>query len=155
MIVVSHDRYFLDRIIDKLLVIGTDEFGQRCLGRMEFINIKPVYSYYASLVRKREQIRQQKLAPRNIKGRKRRPAGAKEKLRPKTPEEIKRFNKYSVKQIEDMITALEQELAGMRERFGDAIIYKNPEQFAELKQSYEDKTTELDLLYQAYEHRTG
>ena len=54
-----------------------------------------------------------------------------------------------------MITSLEKELAGIRERFGDATIYKNPEQFAELQQIYDDKTAELDLLYQAYEHRAG
>ena len=49
----------------------------------------------------------------------------------------------------------EKELAEIRERFGDATIYKNPEQFAELQQTYNEKNTELDLLYQAYERRAG
>ena len=66
---------------------------------------------------------------------------------------MKRFNKYSVEKIEEMITELEAELVEMRERFGDENIYKNPEQFNELKQDYDSKTIELDLLYQAYEHR--
>ena len=56
-------------------------------------------------------------------------------------------------QIEGLVTGLEQELAGMKERFGDAMIYKNPQQLAELQQSYDAKTAELDLLYRAYEHR--
>ncbi|MHC4326414.1 MAG: ABC-F family ATP-binding cassette domain-containing protein, partial [Planctomycetota bacterium] len=36
MIIVSHDRYFLDRVVDKLIVIGVDELGSRCLGKTDF-----------------------------------------------------------------------------------------------------------------------
>lgn len=154
MIVVSHDRYFLDRIIDKLIVIGVDELGRRCLGKTEFVNVKPVYSYYASLVRERSETNQDKQDSVSIKGRKRRPSGAGSKQRPKTPDELKRFNKYSIEEIEAMITSLEHELTDLRECFGDATIYKNPEQLASLQQKFEDKTAELDLLYRAYEHRT-
>lgn len=153
MIVVSHDRYFLDRIIDKLIVIGTDEFGNRCLGKTEFINFQPVYSYYASLVRERVEAKQQK--EKSSSGSAKRKSSNAEKPKNKTPEELKRFNKYSVDKIEEMITELEEELAKMRERFGDENIYKNPDQFAELQEQYNAKEAELDLLYQAYEHRAG
>jgi ATP-binding cassette subfamily F protein 3 len=155
MIVVSHDRYFLDSIVDKLIVVGMDEFGSRCLGKTEFINAKPVYSYYASLVGKRIESRQQKLQTRAVGSRKRRPASAGKKPRSRTPEELKRYNKYSIEQIEELIIELEQELAGMKERFGDEMIYKNPELLSELQQSYDDKTAELKLLYRAYERRAG
>ncbi|MBN1973186.1 MAG: ABC-F family ATP-binding cassette domain-containing protein [Sedimentisphaerales bacterium] len=155
MIVVSHDRYFLDRIIDKLIVIGTDEFGNRCLGRTEFINIQPVYSYYASLVRQRCEAQQQKQKTVSSGSTKRRPSSAEKQQRQKMPEQLKRFNKYSVDKIEEMITALEYELVQMRERFGDENIYKNPVQFTALQNEYNSKTAELDLLYQAYEHRAG
>ena len=155
MIVVSHDRYFLDRIIDKLLVIGTDELGNRCLGKTELINIQPVYSYYASLVSQRIESNQQKQKPASSGSVKRRSSSAETQQRQKTPEELKRFNKYSVEKIEEMITELEHELAQMRERFGDENIYKNPAQFTELQQEYNTKTNELDLLYQAYERRAG
>ena len=60
-----------------------------------------------------------------------------------------------VEKIEELIMELEQDLANMRERFGDANIYKNPEQFARLQQDYDSKTAELDLLYKAYERRAG
>ncbi len=154
MIVVSHDRYFLNRIVDKLIVVGVDELGQRCLGKTESVNVKPVYSYYTSLVRERTEAQQDKQDSVSIKGRKRRPAGASSKQRSKTPEELKRFNKYSIEKIEEMIMSLEHELAGLRECFGDATIYKNPEQLSALQQKFEDKTAELDLLYRAYERRT-
>jgi ATP-binding cassette subfamily F protein 3 len=153
MIVVSHDRYFLDRIVDKLIVIGTDELGNRCLGKTEMVNIKPVYSYYSSVISERREARMQEQKSLAAGSKKRRSAGSEEKARNKTPEELKRFNKYSVEKIEEMITELEAELVEMRERFGDENIYKNPEQFNELKNEYDSKTAELDLLYQAYEHR--
>jgi ATP-binding cassette subfamily F protein 3 len=155
MIVVSHDRYFLDRVVDKLIVVGMDELGSRCLGKTEFIESKPAYSYYASLVNKRVEIQQQKFQYRAGGPRKRRPASAGNKPSAKTPEELKRFNKYSIEQIEELIMELEHELAGMKERFGDEIVYKNPEQLAELQQSYDAKTVELELLYRAYERRAG
>jgi hypothetical protein len=43
----------------------------------------------------------------------------------------------------------------MKERFGDEMIYKNPERLAELKCSFDAKTAELELLYRAYERRAG
>ena len=155
MIVVSHDRYFLDSIVDKLIVVGMDEFGSRCLGKTEFIDAKPAYSYYASLVSKRIGSQQRKLESRTAGSRKRRPARVRKKPRSKTPEELKRYNKYSIEQIEELIIELEQELAGMKERFGDEMVYKNPKQLAELQQSYDAKTAELELLYRAYERRAG
>jgi ATP-binding cassette subfamily F protein 3 len=155
MIVVSHDRYFLDRVVDKLIVVGVDEFGSRCLGKAEFIDAKPAYSYYASLVSKRLETQQQKLESRAAGPRKRRPASAGSKPRSRMPEELKRFNKYSLERIEELIIELERELARMKERFGDEMIYKNPQVLAELQLSFDAKTAELDLLYRAYERRAG
>ncbi len=155
IIAVSHDRYFLDRLVGKLIVVGTDALGHRCPGKTEFVSVKPVYLYYASLVRERIETKQQKLKSRATSSRKRRPARTESKPRTKTPAELKRFNKYSVEQIEELIIELEQDLVNMRECFGDATIYKNPELLAQLQQSYDAKTAELDLLYQAYERRTG
>ncbi|MEJ2649427.1 MAG: hypothetical protein P8016_13590, partial [Sedimentisphaerales bacterium] len=86
---------------------------------------------------------------------KRRSSSAETQPRQKTPEELKRFNKYSVEKIEEMITGLEHELAQMRERFGDENIYKNPARFTDIQQEYNTKTNELNLLYQAYERRAG
>jgi ATP-binding cassette subfamily F protein 3 len=158
MIVVSHDRYFLDRVADKLLVIGTDSLGARRLGQTQFVATRPVYSHYASLVRKRIEAQQQEQPARGGGRRRRRPApwgpaSAADKPRPKTPEELRRFNKYSVEQLEEMITTHEQELIAIKEQFGDAEIYKNPENLAQLQTTFKTKTTELDLLYRAYERR--
>ena len=158
IIAVSHDRYFLDRVADKLLVVGTDELGQRCLGKTEFVGGTPAYTVYASLVRKRVEAEQEKQKQAQAKAAKRQspisnpqsPIGTS-----RTPEELKRFNKYSVEQIEEMILQLEHELDEMKERFGDEAVYKNPDRLAELQESYAAQQTELDLLYRAYDRRTG
>jgi ATP-binding cassette subfamily F protein 3 len=153
IIVVSHDRYFLDRTVDRLMVIGTDECGHRQLGRIEFITGTPAYSSYASVIQRRIQQRQEPDDPQVSAPKKRRPASAQEKPRKKAPEELKRFNKFTVDRIEQMITALEQEIAEMKERFGDPALYKNPSLLAQLQQDLASKTAELDLLYRAYEFR--
>jgi len=158
IIVVSHDRYFLDRVADKLLVIGTDEFGQRQLGRTEFIVGEPAYSVYADTIRRRIEEKEQKEAQaaeaRNqqsrIKHQKSEAAPAN-----RAPDELKRFNRYTVDQIEVMIMEIEQEIDAMKQQFGDAEIYKNPDRLADLQQTYEAKQTELDLLYRAYERKAG
>jgi ATP-binding cassette subfamily F protein 3 len=154
MIVVSHDRYFLDRLVDKLLVVGMDTLGNRCLGQTEFVMQKPVYSRYISLIRQRQEADLQNQESQEA-GAKRPAKRQSDKPRTRTPEELRRFNKYSVEQIEEMILALEQELDDMKERFGDAEVYKNPDVLADLQRSFDEKNAELDLLYRAYERRAG
>ncbi len=158
ILVVSHDRYFLDQIADRLLVIGTDELGNRQLGRTEFIAGEPAYSVYADTVRRRIEVREQQEAQateaRNqqskIKDQKSDAAPAR-----KTPKELRRFNKYTVEQLEDMILRLEHEIDGLKQQFGNAEIYKNPDLLADLQQTYDARQSELDLLYRAYDRRAG
>ena len=158
IIAVSHDRYFLDRVADKLLVVGTDEFGERQLGRTEFIVGEPAYSVYADTIHRRIEAREQQEAQAaEAKNQK-----SKSKIKnpepprpPKAPDELKRFNKLTVDQIEGMIMRVEQEIDGMKQQFGNAETYKNPDRLADLQQSYEAKQSELDLLYRAYERRAG
>jgi len=159
IVTVSHDRYFLDRVADKLLVVGTDEFGQRQLGRTEFIVGEPAYSVYAETIHRRIEEKERKEAEAaeakkkqsqisNLKSQTAAPAN-------KAPDELKRFNKYTVDQIESMIMQVEQEIDAMKQQFGSADIYKNPDRLADLQQSYEAKQSELDLLYRAYERKAG
>jgi ATP-binding cassette subfamily F protein 3 len=157
IIVVSHDRYFLDRVADRVLVIGTDELGNRRLGGTEFVTGEPAYSTYATLVRQRVEA-QKEAALASVCNSNQRPNIKDHKSpspRNKTPEELKRFNKYSVEQLENMIVRLEREIEDMKERFGDAETYKNPDRLAQLRQDYEASEAQLDLLYRAYDRRAG
>ncbi len=159
IIVVSHDRYFLDRVADKLLVIGTDEFGERQLSRTEFIVGEPAYSAYADTIRRRIEAREQQQAEAaETKKRQSQIVNRRSQIAVsanRAPDELKRFNKFTVDQIEKMIMQVEQEIDAMKQQFGSAEIYKNPDRLADLQQSYEAKQSELDLLYRAYERRAG
>jgi ATP-binding cassette subfamily F protein 3 len=154
IIVVSHDRYFLDRVADKLLVVGTDEFGERKMGRTEFIVGEPAYSAYADTIRRRIEEKERKEAEAaeakkrqsQIVNRKSQMAASAQRA----PDELKRFNKFTVDQIEEMILGVEREIEQMKQQFGNADIYKNPDRLAD-----EAKQSELDLLYRAYERRAG
>ncbi|MFC1761333.1 ribosomal protection-like ABC-F family protein [Planctomycetota bacterium] len=153
LIVVSHDRYFLDRVVDHLLLIGVDAWGQRCLGQKEVVHGKPTYTYYAAKVSERLQGRQE-TANASRTGRKRRSASAQKKVRPKTPEELKRFNKFTVEQIEEQIMDLEEAHATLKERFGNESVYKDPIKLAALQEEFDNQTIELKLLYRAYEYKS-
>ncbi len=149
LLVVSHDRYFLDKVADQLMVIGADSLGQRCLGKTEVVHGKPAYSYYNSLLKvRREQDQQDREKVKPVKK-----AGPKEATKAKTPEDLRRFNRYSVGQIEAMIMEIEDDLVHLKERFGDETVYKMPDKLADLQKDFDKKTEELGLLYRAYERR--
>jgi ATP-binding cassette subfamily F protein 3 len=152
IIVVSHDRFFIDRIADRLLIMGVDQYGRRSPGKSEFVAIKPVYSYYASKLAERQQ---QLTQDRPVKLTKRRPQPSRIRQIRKTPDELKRFNKYPVEQIEQMIMELEGKISQTKERFGEQEIYKKPALLMQLKKEYEAMNDELALLYRAYEWRAS
>ena len=63
IIVVSHDRFFLDRTVRRLIVLGADELGKTAPGRFEFINGS--FSRYAELLEQRAL--EQQTAPQAAK----------------------------------------------------------------------------------------
>jgi ATP-binding cassette, subfamily F, member 3 len=150
IIVVSHDRYFLDTVVDKLIVVGMDESGRKCFGKTVFVTGRPAYTQYEEMVQKNIELRTQDSEHRKQNTKPKTPT-----FKTKTPEELRRFNKYTIEQIEDMITTIERELKAMSESFGLPDYYKNPEKLAELQIDFDAKTAELDLLYRAYERRAG
>jgi len=151
ILVVSHDRYFLDKTVEMLIVMGSDPLGQRRLGHIECVTGRPAYSHYAALLRERRAQHQQQRMEAKPSKKKAKPA--RQAARAQTPAALRRFNKYSVAQMEDMIMALEDKLADLKEQFGDEAVYKSPDKLARLQSDYDTNTQELDLLYQAYERK--
>ncbi len=153
VIFVSHDRYFLDSAAQRLLVIGTDELGNRRLGATQFIDIPPVYTTYAAALQSRMEQHQKTQRPV--------PAGDRRSLRrdtqprKRTPEELRPYNRYTVEQIEQMITDLEARLAELKERFGDEDVYRDAQSVKQLKTDHAAAETQLDLLYRVYDYRTS
>lgn len=151
IVVVSHDRYFLDRIVDRLLVVGTDPLGQRCDGRTEFVAGRPAYSHYAALLQKRREVQAQSPAKRKAPTKTIRRKGNDRSTA--TPPELKRFNKFTVAQIEERIMATEETIADLKERFGAQEVYRNPDLLRTLQDEFKGQSAELKDLYRAYERR--
>ncbi|MEW6250222.1 MAG: ABC-F family ATP-binding cassette domain-containing protein [Planctomycetota bacterium] len=135
VIAVSHDRYFLDRIVEKLLVM-----------RAESVKLYPGnYSYYIAQV---EQARAAEEAARAAAERTRREGAARAarsrssgKPRPAAPRSP--LARLTTAELETYIAEHEQKLAAVQERFGDAEVYRDPAALAQLRADYERLKTEL------------
>jgi ATP-binding cassette subfamily F protein 3 len=146
VIVVSHDRFFLDRTVDKLLVLGVDSLGNRKEGGFELVIGS--FSRYAELLKQRRTQQQ------DIDARKSKPKEvATHKPQVTTPPELLQFAMWSYERLEEAVEHTEREITELTERFGDTAIYKNPQQVAELRRRLDDRKKHLELLYRAYERK--
>jgi ATP-binding cassette subfamily F protein 3 len=152
IIAVSHDRFFIDKIADDLLIIGADRLGQKKLDSFEFVTAaKPCYQGYSKILKERLNLHAQKIA----KAENTRKIKESKKQKAKTPSHLRQFNKYSPDQIEKQILDLEEHIENIREKFGEETYYKNPEKLKNLQKKFDQANEKLDLLYRAYDHRTS
>jgi ATP-binding cassette, subfamily F, member 3 len=150
VIAVSHDRYFLDKVAGKLLIIGAGQTGEKQTGCFEFIGAhKKVYTRYAQLVEKRLEQKEKLKAKNKTKKQK----NLTHKHKNAVPKELKRFNRLSTQQIEELIIELEEKASHLQEHFGDESVYKQQELLAKLHEDFDAAQKELELLYKAYELR--
>jgi ATP-binding cassette subfamily F protein 3 len=150
VIAVSHDRYFLDSLSDQLLILGCNPIGDKEMGSFEFITPledKGVWTTYSELLQKRKATAEEE------KQRKKAASPRPSKNRSAAPAELKQFNKYTVEQIEAMISDLEQRIVRMQEQFGDEQICRNPSKLEALQKEFESDKHQLELLYKAWEFR--
>jgi ATP-binding cassette subfamily F protein 3 len=139
MIVVSHDRFFLDRVIDRLLVI---EDGRHTLYRGN-------YSYYVQTV---EQARQaDKEAPAQ-KPQARRPRPSRQRPRNRKRESSP-YDGLSLAELEERVIAKEEQIAAIQGRFADQAVYRDPQAAPDLQAQLQAATEELAALNAAWEQR--
>ncbi|MHC5082510.1 MAG: ribosomal protection-like ABC-F family protein [Planctomycetota bacterium] len=156
IIAVSHDRYFIDRVTETLLVIGADPTGKRQTGTFDMIlspmsDTDGVYSTYAQKIQQAKQAASQQKIQEKKKARQ----ANEPVVKNKAPEHLKQFNKYSPDQIEEMIHELELEIEEMQHQFGDEKVYQNPDLLTQLQTDFEGKKQRLALLYEGWEYRLG
>ena len=155
IIVVSHDRYFIDRIAEKMLVIGVSELGKRQMGRFEFVEgSQSVYTTYSKLIAQRNEnaLQEKYSAVKNdnglLSGKNR------HKQRKTAPEEIRAFNKYRVEELEEMIMATEGEIEDIKGKFGLEEFYKDHTKMQQLQETMKEKENYCELLFKAYEWKS-
>jgi len=153
ILAVSHDRFFLDRIADRLLVIGVDAQGRRCMGRTEFIAGPSPYQRYAERLQGSADSSSATPPPAAREGRDRGSKSKPHSPSSRTPAHLRQYNRLTLEQLEERIEALEGQIAGLQEQFGRAEIYLDPDRLAEHQRCFDARKAELDELWQAYEHR--
>ena len=137
ILVVSHDRYFLDRIVDRLLVLRTNEH------RVYAGN----YSYYIQQLEEQRAAEQTRAtgSPRRAR---RSASVAQKPKRPRSP-----YDHLSVEQIEELLTEREDRLSQLSARFGAPEIYKDAAKLAGLRAESEVLQQELAEIEAAWEER--
>jgi ATP-binding cassette subfamily F protein 3 len=147
IIVVSHDRFLLDKVVDKLLVLGVDELGNRKDGRYELI-IGP-FSKYAELLEERRA--QQDRAVSERPGKTKRKSTRKPSVT--TSPELLQFAMWSYEKLEESIEETESQITELTERFGYTQTYKNLQEVEGLHKQLNERKYYLELLYRAYERK--
>jgi ATP-binding cassette subfamily F protein 3 len=151
VIVVSHDRFFLDRVANKLLMVGVDEFGKRQPGKCEMVEgVENTYSRYAETLTQRIATAEEE----RVKAEKKKAAQNPDISKNAAPAGLKKFNKYAVEEIENMIMEQEEKIDEFQLEFGDERVYLDPDLLSALKEKIEKHKNKLNLLYQAYEYRS-
>lgn len=146
IIAISHDRFFLDRIANRLLVLGADELGKTASGKFEFIDGS--FKKYTELLEQRSQQEIQKQSSQTKKQKQ-------DKPKKTAPPELKQFNLWPPEKIEQAIEETEANIKELHESFADEKIYKDYKLLAQVKEEVTEKEQYLDLLYRAYDLKTS
>ncbi len=142
ILLVSHDRYLLDCVIDRLVVLER--------GRYE---VHP--GNYADYVRKQEEqdaASREPVLPPTASGKpNRKRSGA---MRSQTRERELPHDDLSLEELEEVIIEKETRLAAIEERFADEELYRDEHSARELRQKYDELQAELAALNAAWHSRS-
>ncbi len=137
VIVVSHDRYFLNRVVDLLLVLD---------GRGNTQVIHGNYDTYELMRAQQEAARAEvKEKPATSRERERADGGAKKEKRKR------KFPYRKTAEIEADIAAAETELRELEERLASPDLYKDGDKVKQTTKEFEETKAELARLYEHWE----
>ncbi|MBC2575115.1 ABC-F family ATP-binding cassette domain-containing protein [Peptostreptococcus canis] len=136
---ISHDRYFINKVIDKILVLSES-------GVIEYLGN---YDYYQE--KKNQQLEMNLLAKVSFNKDKTKTQLKEEKKREKEQKQRENEVKKSIKDLENEITILEKQIQGLELMLCREEIYTNPDKSRDInieKSEYEKK---LKKLYEKWE----
>ena len=137
LIVISHDRYFLNKVISRILELNEDGINEY-LGN---------YSYYMD--KKLNPTRFDNTCDDTKTKTKTQINNEKKKKRESQKEE--RAKKARIREIESLISDLEQKLEILQEDLCDEKIYSNPSESARVSNEIKDSEEQLEKLYEEWE----
>jgi len=142
LLVVSHDRYLLDRLVRKLLIVDSGR------AELQWGN----YSDYRA--RREAQTDQQTQTKQTRRRPKRSPrAQPKEQLDSRVRAYERQLRTLTLDAVEDLIEEREKALAEFEDEFSVPELYKDHTKYLALRQNYETVKEELDILMQVWERR--
>ena len=137
-IVVSHDRYFLNRVVDLLIVLDGNGNAQVIHGN---------YDTY-------ELMRAQQLEAARAEAKPRKEEKAAAARKGGAPEKPKRKRQFPYRKVEDLeadIAAVETELKALEERLASPELYRDGDRVKETTQAFEEAKVRLHDLYAHWE----
>ncbi len=143
IVAISHDRFFLDRIAQRLLVLGADEFGKASPGKFELID--GTFAQYMELLEQRTFEQTMKKDSADAKKTKQ------DKPKKTAPPELKQFNTWTIEKIEQTLEKTESEIKELHDSFADEKVYKDYKLLAQVQAQAKEKEAYLELLYRAYD----
>ena len=151
VLMVSHDRYFLDRVVNELLVLP--ERGQYELMSGNWSTYEARLSAEEAARRAAEEHarREQRQASRSSRGRGRSGSGATGSSNRYDDEGP--YARWSVDELEEAIIDREQRLAELEVQFADPAVYRDGERSRTLQaeaQAIRDELTQLNLVWEQY-----
>ena len=133
---ISHDRYFLNKVVDKILVLGEN-------GVTEYLGN---YDYYIEKKRQLSKMNKEENTETKTKTQLK-----EEKRKEKEQREIERRSKNKIKKLEDDIEQTEKKIAGLDMMLCQEEIYSNPEKSKEVNLEKSELEDKLASLYEKWE----
>ncbi len=133
---ISHDRYFLNKVVDKILVLGEN-------GVTEYLGN---YDYYIEKKRQLSEMNKEENTETKTKTQLK-----EEKRKEKEQREIERRSKNKIKKLEDDIEQTEKKIAGLDIMLCQEEIYSNPEKSKEVNLEKSELEDKLASLYEKWE----
>ncbi|MEI8196193.1 MAG: ATP-binding cassette domain-containing protein, partial [Phycisphaerae bacterium] len=170
LVLVSHDRYFMDQVCDMLLVLqpgrmaGLSDADSAAAGETGLT--WKLYSgsyteYLAHVAREKAQALESKREEERRQKQKEQERQAAEKARQKAaaakkpPKVNMKYAKLSLQQIEEKIMGLESKISSLEALFGDPKIASDPAAMADLQGSYKQQKRELAEINAAWEAKAA
>jgi len=144
LLVVSHDRYLLNRLVKKLLVIEAGEVTRHWGSYSDYCERREAR---AAQSRPKAEKRQPKRPSRKPK--------AKEEADPRVRECERKLRALALDAVEDLVEKQEAEIAQLEETFASPDVYKDEDGYRSLKDKYDEAKEELELLLCVWERRAG
>lgn len=147
LVAVSHDRYFLDRVVNRLLILRHDSFTIHDGNYSSYIGETTTVSGVQS-ESNNDKVRRTQAS--GGKGRSKKKRVTKNKSSKATPS---KYDPMPIEEIEALLIDRETALARLHERFGRPELYQDPDALAELREEADAAAAELAEIEAVWEDR--